>query len=289
MPYPIMEWPPPPTAWPLAATDVHVWAVPLDSAPPALPQLAATLASEERQRAARFRFPRDRDRFIAGRGLLRAILGRYLDLDPAEVEFAYGPHGKPFLAPTKLPGPSDQPRPRPRSSPDPSAYDDQNQDQTKQRTNPPSDSPPLQFNLAHSDTLALLAVTRLDRVGVDVEHIRVLPDARQLVARFFSLRENELYQNLSASQRPAAFFNLWTRKEAWLKATGEGIAHSLHLVEVSFLPGEPARFLALPPGSSEPAAWALHDLNPAPGFAAALAIPAGPSRLRCWRWNQGTG
>ena len=193
------------------------------------------LAPAERERAARFHFPRDRNRFIAGRGALRQILGRYLQTDPIKLQFTYGPHGKPALAQG-------------------------------------AEESGLQFNLAHSGGLALLAVTRSGKIGVDLERVRALKDAEGLVTRFFCPREIAAFQGLPEDQKPAAFFNLWTRKEAWLKAIGEGIGHSLNRVEVSFLPGEPARLLTLPEGPHAAARWNLRDLAPAPGFAAALAI-----------------
>jgi 4'-phosphopantetheinyl transferase len=136
------------------------------------------------------------------------------------------------------------------------------------------------FNLAHSLDLALLAVTRSGPVGVDVERIRPLRDVDQLVSRFFSPRESAAFQALPAEQKPDAFFRLWTRKEAWLKATGEGIAESLGRVEVSFLPGEPARLLSLPGGPAALSGWRLHDLDPGPGFIAALAVVAGAGPIQ---------
>jgi 4'-phosphopantetheinyl transferase len=119
-----------------------------------------------------------------------------------------------------------------------------------------------------------------------VERVRALDDADELVARFFSPRETAAYRELPSDQRPIAFFNLWTRKEAWLKATGEGIAHSLNQVEVSFLPGEPTRLLRLPRASDALPNWNLHDLSPAPGFAAAVANTGTHTRLNCWRWSE---
>jgi 4'-phosphopantetheinyl transferase len=200
-------------------------------------QAASLLAPGEAERAARFRFEGGRHRAIAGRGQLRAVLGRCLGADPAALEFSYGPHGKPALAGVWS-------------------------------------GSGWHFNLAHSADLALLAVTRSGPVGVDVERLRPLADAGQLVSRFFSPREDAAFRPLPEDRKAAAFFRLWTRKEAWLKATGEGIAHSLDRVEVSFLPGEPARFLSLPEGPAALSRWRLHDLDCAPGFVAALAVVA---------------
>jgi 4'-phosphopantetheinyl transferase len=214
-----------------------------------LAKFHATLAPVERERAARFRFERDRNRFMVGRGALREILGHYLQIDPIKVEFIYGPHGKPLLADNGREG-------------------------------------GWQFNLAHSDALALVGVTCAGNIGVDIERIRPVNDVDELVARFFCPREIAAFHALPEEQKPIAFFNLWTRKEAWLKATGEGIGHSLNRVEVAFLPGEAARLLSLPEGPHAGDYWTLHQLDPAPGFAAALAVRAADRTLACWRWPE---
>jgi 4'-phosphopantetheinyl transferase len=228
-------WPIPPAQPALAASDVHVWAAHLDIQPETLAHLASILHEEERARSARFRFERHRNRFIAARGILRSLLSTYLDCAPDALQFAYGPNGKPTLLGRFA-----------QSS--------------------------LFFNLAHSENLALIAVTRLAPVGVDVEQIRPVDDAGKLVERFFSPRENALFQQLSSDLKNIAFFNLWTRKEALLKATGEGIAHSLNRVEVTFLPGEPPQLLALPEKPGFNGDWVLRDLTPAPGFVGAVAL-----------------
>ena len=184
---------------------------------------AQTLSPDEKARADRFRFDKHRNRFIAGRGILREILGQYLRASAEELRFGYSAKGKPEFAVESQGG-------------------------------------GIHFNLAHSEDLALIAVTRIGQVGVDVECVRAMKDMDQLVARFFSARENELFQKVSAAEKPAAFFNLWTRKEALLKATGEGITRSLSLVEVSFLPGEPARLVAVAGDVEKAKEWSLKEL-----------------------------
>lgn len=241
-----INWPVPAAFPPLAGAEVHVWAAPLELPEVRLAAIAATLSPDEQARAARFHFVRDRGRFIAGRGFLRALLGRYLQAEPSQLKFTYSPRGKPSLT-----APADQ---------------------------------DLHFNLAHSDGLALLAVTRACPVGVDVERINPLRDAEGITERFFSTRESAALKALPADQKPVAFFNLWTRKEAWLKATGDGISEFLSKSEVSLLPDEPARFLSILGDAQAAAAWTLQDLSPAAGFKAALAAPAQDLRLHCWRW-----
>lgn len=232
----------------LGRNEVHLWTVPLHIAPAKLEQLALVLSADEQERARKFRFDRHRHRFIAGRAALRTILSRYLESNPAAIQFTYAAQGKPALT------------------------------STGQEAN-------LHFNLGHSEDLALLGITRIGNIGVDIERIRVVKDADDLVARFFSQREREQFQKLSADEKPGAFFNLWTRKEAMLKATGEGITRSLHLIEVSFGSDEPAQVLAINGDKDEAAAWTLRNLTPAPGFVGAMAIRASDVVVRNGDWK----
>lgn len=224
----------------LAAGEAHVWSLSLDIGQNSLASVAAFLSPDEKKRADRFRFEVSRNRFVAGRGLLRVILGRYCDVAPEGLRFDYGPSGKPELTPG---------------------------------TGARRTGAALHFNLAHSEGVGVLAITQTGPVGVDVEQIRRLLEFKALVGQFFSAREAAEYSRLPWEQQPAAFFNLWTRKEALLKATGEGIGHSLGRVEVSFLPGEPARVISLPAEQWAGGAWSLADLSISPAYAAALALP----------------
>lgn len=239
-------WPTAPEALPLGKDDIHIFAAPLDIAGDDLAKLKASLSADENERAARFKFERHRNRYIAGRGWLRTILGRFLKCEPAMLRFEYSAHGKPIL----LKGAA--------------GHD-------------------LHFNLAHSEDLALATVTRLCPVGVDVERIRVVKDVEELVKRFFSARESEAFQKLSLNEQPAAFFNLWTRKEAMLKATGEGITGGLNRVEVSFLKGEPARVMAINGDTGKASEWMLRELAPAAGFVGAVAIQAANAEIQTWK------
>jgi 4'-phosphopantetheinyl transferase len=221
----------------LARNEIHVWAAPLSVEPDSLEAFARILTPDEKTRAERFKFDKHRNRFIAGRGSLRDVLSRYLHSKPEELRFDYSVNGKPGFA---------------------EGFEDGG----------------VHFNLAHSEDLALISVTRIAPVGVDVECVRAMRDMEQLVARFFSARENELFQKVPTSEKPAAFFNLWTRKEALLKATGEGITRSLSLVEVSFLAGEPARLVAVAGDVERAKEWSLRELAPAEGFVGAVAVKA---------------
>lgn len=240
-----INWPPSPAELHLEPTVVHVWAAPLDLTLEQIARLATVLSTDELERADKFRFPHLRSRYIAARGSLRGLLGRYLQFDPAALEFSYSSRGKPTLKGhgTEL----------------------------------------LHFNLAHSHELALICITRAAPVGVDVERIRPMHDADRIAERFFSAREAEAFRNVPVAEQDAAFFSLWTRKEAWLKATGEGISESLSKFEVTFLPGDEPRVLAIDGDSAAGGAWSLCALNPARGFVGALAMQCREVQLQCWR------
>ena len=207
--------------------------------------LRHTLTTDECQRAERYVFEKDRTHFAVARGLLRVLLGRYLRQEPQHLRFTYGPHGKPALA-------TDTGR------------------------------APLCFNVSHSHGLALYAVTRGREVGVDVERIRPEIAQEKIAERFFSRREVTVLRALPTSLQAAAFFACWTRKEAYIKAKGEGLALPLGQFDVSLAPGEPAMLLRTAWDPQEAACWALQDLAPAPGYRAAVAVAGHDWRLTCW-------
>jgi 4'-phosphopantetheinyl transferase len=230
----------------LAAGEVHVWRFGLDPPPDTLARLEAVLCGPERTRADRFRTETLRRRFVAGRGSLRMLLGSYVDRPPGEIEFGYGPHGKPWLV----------------------------------------GGEGLEFNLAHSHGVALCAVTRGGAVGVDIEAARSMESAERIIRRFFSPAECLAFLRLTEFERPAAFFRAWARKEAFLKATGSGLSTALDSFDVTLGPDEPAALLRVGDDPAEPARWWLGDLDAGPGFAAAVVVArrgAEPVvRLRSW-------
>jgi 4'-phosphopantetheinyl transferase len=203
----------------------------------ALGALAPMLARDERQRAARFAFDPDRRRFIVARARLRQLLAERLGAKPEAVEFTYGAHGKPALL--RRSGVRD-----------------------------------LRFNVSHCEEVAVYAFAAGREVGVDVEAVRALEDADAIAARFFSAREYAQYRDLDASDRPLAFFNCWTRKEAFVKATGDGLAHPLDGFDVSLAPGEPARLLRLEQPAEQGLRWCMESFSPAPGLVAAVVAAA---------------
>jgi 4'-phosphopantetheinyl transferase len=242
-------WPLPPPTVRLTGGEIHVWRAWLEEPARGGYDLARILSPEERQRAKRVRFERDRLRFVAARAALRIILGRYLAVQPQDVCFAYGQHGRPYLA-------SEIGNPR------------------------------LDFNAAHSGPLAVFAVASDMPIGVDVEQVREMPDADDVAARFFSAREYADYAALPADAKQLGFYMCWTRKEAFIKALGEGLAHPLDQFDVSLAPGEPARLLRVALDPDEAKHWSLISLTPAPGFVAALAVRERAPRVTCWDYQE---
>ncbi len=231
------------------AEDIHVWRIPIGEQQPAAlaESQRAQLDPDETERAARFHFERDRRRFILSRGALRSILGRCLEIDPAEVAFEYGRHGKPEIAPG-LHG--------------------------------VSAAPGLQFNVSHAGDFALIAVGREHRLGIDLERVRPMKDADAVARRFFSPAECLEYESFPAAGRPAAFFRCWTRKEAFIKAIGEGLSRPLHAFDVTLAPGAPPRLLRVDGHPGEEKRWALYSFEPAPGYFAALIVERPENTLR---------
>ncbi|MGH8771500.1 MAG: 4'-phosphopantetheinyl transferase family protein, partial [Burkholderiales bacterium] len=193
----------------------------------ALPDLKAVLSPDELQRAARFHFEKDSRNFIAARGWLRTLLARYLDTTPASLSFDYGTRGKPALS-----GGGD-----------------------------------LRFNLSHSHDLALLAVTKKRELGVDVEFMKESTAGPEIAERFFSAAEVAELRALPGEQQRVAFFAGWTRKEAYIKATGAGLFGALDRFTVSLAPNDSRVSLRVHDDEREAARWTLCSLHPGEGYA----------------------
>lgn len=231
----------------LDAHTVHVWRIPLDQPDWHIAWLTGSLSPDEREVAGRFHFVMHRNRYIAGRGAMRAILARYLGSEPSQVCFAYGAQGKPALATA----PADQ---------------------------------RLCFNLAHSQALGLLAVASDREVGIDVEGFRRLENASQVAERFFSSREVAAYREIAECNRTEAFLRCWTRKEAYLKALGTGLSTPLDRFDVSLEPDDP-RILHVADSPDEVARWSMRELRPQPCYIAAVVAEGADWSLRCWHWD----
>jgi 4'-phosphopantetheinyl transferase len=232
---------------PLAANAIHVWRAALERSDDELSACERILSADERARADRFCFGRDRRHYIAGRGILRMLLGRYLHCDPAALTFCYNAHGKPTLA------------------------------------SPVSD---LRFNVSHSHGLILYGVTRGRELGIDVEHVRGEVLVEQLADRFFSPREVAALRDVPPASRRDAFFRIWTRKEAYLKGTGKGLTLPLDCFDVSLTPGQ-AALLATHHEPADAQRWSMRDLAAGTGFAAALIAEGNGWHLWCGEWPGG--
>lgn len=239
-------WFPAPRDLCLSGDEVHVWRVSLERSASAVEKLLDTLAPDERQRAQRFHFEHDRLRFVVARGVLRDILGRYLRRPPELIRFAYNEYGKPALA---------------------------------------EDESVIRFNVSHSQDAALYACTLGREVGVDIEFLRDDFASLEIAERFFSEAEMRALGSLPTHLQTQAFFNCWTRKEAYIKALGEGLSHPLDCFAVSLKPQEPARLISTDKDPSEAARWAIIDLNPFRGYAAAVAVRLNSPTLHCWDWH----
>lgn len=220
----------------------RAWCGPLDQPISHLQQLAQTLSADEKERADKYYTELDKNRFTVRRGLIRTIIGCNLGIEPAAVQFHHPPGGKPSV---------------------------------EHR----SDKGKLFFSISHSNGLALYAIAWNREIGVDLERVRPLNETKAIAARFFSSREIEAIQKLPGGQRIQGFFNCWTRKEAYLKATGLGLSRPLDDVVVSLVPGEPAKLLSVAGDPDEPSRWSLVSLAPAPGYVAAVCFET--SRSHC--------
>lgn len=240
-------WPEGPARPAATEDEVHVWRVRQDCGEASLRQLSSLLSEDELERAGRFYYRKDHDHFVAARGALREILGRYTGVAPRRLRFAYEQYGKPALDPETGGG-------------------------------------LLRFNLSHSHGLALCAVTLVRAVGIDIEFVREEFAGEEIAERFFSPREVAALRALAPGERATAFFDCWTRKEAYIKARGEGLSHPLHSFAVSFAPGEPAALLCTDDDPPEAARWSLVGLSPGGPYRAALAVEGAAPALRCWQW-----
>ena len=241
-----IDWLPPPEQLSLSGAAIHLWRAALNLPETQVAALGATLNAEEQTRARRLRFDDKRRAFAVARGVLRCILGRYLALSPQQVQFSYNAEGKPELAASHGAG--------------------------------------LQFNLAHSGDLALVALADGRPVGIDLEWQHPVEAVDRLVERYFAPGERAAFRQLPPEQRLPAFFAGWTRKEAYLKARGGGLTLPLDHFEVTLAPGEAPALLVDRHNPSGGAAWVLLNVAAGPGYTAALAVPGPVGEVSAWQF-----
>lgn len=223
--------------------EVHIWLASLDLEPDPLRQLEATLAPEERRRAARFFHRRDQDRFIGSRGILRDLLSKYTAVTPDRVEIRYAAQGKPFI------------------------------DNSGSGLR-------ISFNLSHSHGVAVYAIARRREVGIDVELVQPEFAGSEIAERFFSANEIAELHSLPSDLRAEGFFLCWTRKEAYVKARGEGLHIPLDCFDVTLSPGQPEKLT-----SDDSDRWTLHSYQPVSGYVAAIVVEGKDWQPRHRKWK----
>jgi len=230
----------------LSENQVHAWRVFLNAPLGVRNRLERILGEDERIRASRFYFESDQHRWIIARGALRMLISRYLHLQPEKLLFASNEYGKLALAPFH--------------------------------------ERKLEFNLSHSRDIALYVLTVERQVRVDVEYMRDDIAYDELAKVSFSPNERTILRSLPQAAKREAFFNCWTRKEAYIKARGLGLSLPLHLFDVSIRPSEPVALLASREDPCEVSRWTLLNLYPGMGYAAALAVEGTGWQLHCRQW-----
>jgi 4'-phosphopantetheinyl transferase len=224
---------------PLTGGEVHLYIVQLESSENNFAQAFSWLSPDEVERADRFRFERHRSAFVLGRAVLRALVASYLRIAPEEASFTYGPKGKPALGAVASP------------------------------LREAADS--FHFNVSNSGDLAAYAFTLDCEIGVDIEHRRRLLEIEGIARRFFAPDEVSELMGLPEGERHEGFFNCWTRKEAYIKAVGDGLSVPLDSFEVTLQPGVAARMIALDGSVAAAQRWTLQAFTPAPDYAGAIA------------------
>jgi 4'-phosphopantetheinyl transferase len=233
----------------LVTGEAHLWWIPLTAPAREIELHRRVLPSDESERAGRFYFEEHRLKIIIAHGALRRILSSYIHLPPRELKFTYGPKGKPELSAGQNPD-------------------------------------LVTFNLSHSGDLALLAVARNQVLGADVEFIKPDFGGMEIAERFFSASEVQTLFALDASEQNAAFFSCWTRKEAFIKAVGEGLSLPLDSFDVAFAPGVKPALTRVEGSPGETSRWRMYDIPADPQYKAALVIEGQEHRLSYWRFGE---
>jgi len=215
----------------LSERDIHVWVLRITASHTLASQFEPILSADELDRAKRFRFEHLQQSFAITRGALRHLLGRYLGVAPHSIQFRYGLRGKPAVA----------------------------------------SATGIEFNITHSENLALVALTVKCPIGIDIERIRPIQDMQSVAERFFSADESREILSLPVDDRELAFFSCWARKEAYIKAIGHGLHVGLDSFRVTVRPNEAARLVHVTDEPNAPDEWSLEDFHLSPQYTAALA------------------
>ena len=246
--HPIPAWSTTPGSLSLQPEEVHIWRVNLMQSEPMIARCRELLPADEIARAERFHFERDRRRFAVSHAMVRDVLGRYLGIGPQELRFVFGAKGKPEIAEE-------------------------------------FNSLGLKFNLSHSGEFALMGVSIKLTMGIDIEEIRPDFGGQEIAERFLSPYEVATLLSLPQHQRADAFFYCWTRKEAYIKAQGDGLSLPLDSFDVTFAPGTAPALLRVAEDPNEVARWKLYDIDSGPGYKAALMIEGKHHHLQYFDWH----
>jgi len=248
---PAPDWPAPPASVAATKADVHIWLIDLDISAAEQAAYRSILTAEELKRADRFVFDYLTRRNIAGQAALRLILSRYTGRPAKHIQFFKGPKGKPYLSPEL-------------------------------------EATPLQFNVSNSGERALIAVTQEAQVGIDLEGHREVTYGDSVARRHFSPAEYAQLPRVDNPQWLNHFFNCWTRKEAFIKVTGEGLSRALDSFEVSLVPGHRPALTRVDQDLNPERKWTLSAFDPGPGYTAAIVVGGAPRALSFWRFPHGT-
>jgi 4'-phosphopantetheinyl transferase len=230
----------------LSEKEAHVWRADLNLNEGFQNSFLNLLSADEKNRAKKFRFAKDSQNFIVARGILRLLIGKYLEINPAEVSFQYSEFGKPSIAHNNS----------------------------------------LQFNISHSQNIALFAFTKKFNIGIDVEFVNPNIEVKEIATSFFSTNEIKNLLALPEQQQTLGFFYCWTRKEAFIKAVGEGLSFPLDKFEVSLEPNKPAKLLATDWQPKDVAKWSIYSLSPKANFVGSLVIEGLVEKVKCWSWQR---
>ncbi|RZK13103.1 MAG: 4'-phosphopantetheinyl transferase superfamily protein [Flavobacterium sp.] len=240
-----MMWLNPPEKLTLNDAEAHIWRVDLELDECLQSSLLKLLSPDEKDRARKFCFVKDSRNFIVARGILRSLIGNYLEINPSDISFQYSKFGKPSIA----------------------------------------DNNSLQFNISHSQNMALFGFTKKFTIGVDVEFVNPNIEVRDIAANFFSRKEIQNLFALPAEQQTLGFFNCWTRKEAFIKAVGEGLSFPLDQFEVSLEPDKPAKLLATDWNPKAVSKWSMYSLAAGTDFVGSLVIEGLVERVKFYNWQ----
>ena len=220
---------------PLPGSELQIWCASLNASPDELSRFSSLLSTDEKARAKKFYFERDSNRYTVGRGILRLLVGSYLEMEASRIEFVYGPHGKPAVATifqNKL----------------------------------------LQFNLSHSNDQAVYIFGWDRSVGIDIEHIRPMQDADDFAEQFYSAREHDLINSPSGDEKLAAFFKIWTCKEAFLKGNGSGLTVPLDHTEIHLHADGSVKLTFTGEVAGQAPPWHIETFEPVVSYQAAIAV-----------------